>query len=344
MPLQSDHVLRFRLFAAIIVQNDGQQPLIGYYTPTVERVSSWAALRDAVRNAPEISMIKLNCPSCNGTLELPDGLGVAHCVYCGAKILLQQTDGLREKQNLDHYIELAKVALESNNYEEAIRYCNSILEIDPSYVQAWIDKAIGTFWLTTGAHNRYSEALGYLRKAAQIAPDDKRITDAHEELKRLQAWWYNKLGNDALALALKIWNIYEGDTWAGGEAAAKNTLEHFLKAMDHYLMALNFDPDDIDILGNVAYCKQKGWWISWSDAVHDKLKILEMLRAKQLAEKILPKLGDELASAQATLAKLKTEGGLFVNVKIKAAEANLKRIQAEIADQERAYAFEVPTD
>ena len=87
-------------------------------------------------------MIKLNCPSCNGSLELPDNLGVAHCMYCGTKILLQQTDNEHERKSLERLIELKNVAIDANNMAEAIQYCNSILEIDPKNVEAWVDKAI----------------------------------------------------------------------------------------------------------------------------------------------------------------------------------------------------------
>src|SRR5271157_2919356 len=119
-------------------------------------------------------MIKLTCPSCGGMLELPDNLDVAHCMYCGTKIILEQSDMPKEKQALGRYKELCRIALESKNYNDAIKYCNNILEIDPRDVDAWIDKATTTFWLSTGEISRYDEAMGYLKRAAQLAPANKR--------------------------------------------------------------------------------------------------------------------------------------------------------------------------
>ena len=109
--------------------------------------------------AGHTKLLKLNCPSCGGALELPDNLAVAHCMYCGGKVLLDQDSVVRETRDLQRYVELCRVAIEAKNHEEAIGYCNHILEIDPHNIEGWINKAVSTFWLTTGAHNRYDEAM-----------------------------------------------------------------------------------------------------------------------------------------------------------------------------------------
>ena len=94
-------------------------------------------------------MISLKCPSCGGKLEIPENLLVAHCIYCGAEILIKEDEGLKNKINLNKYIELTKAAIEAENHEEVIEYCNKILEIDTKNIKAWVDKATSTFWLTS---------------------------------------------------------------------------------------------------------------------------------------------------------------------------------------------------
>jgi tetratricopeptide (TPR) repeat protein len=139
-----------------------------------------------------MNMIKLNCPSCNGKLELPDNLGVAHCMYCGTKILLEQNANENESITLEHYIELKNVALKAKNYEEALQYCNSILEIDPKNVYAWIDKAVSTFYHITD-QNSYEKSREYLKKAEQIAPGDSRIEEVRKKLAYDNGiWLYNR--------------------------------------------------------------------------------------------------------------------------------------------------------
>jgi len=59
-----------------------------------------------------------------GSLNFPENLEVVHCMYCGTKILLQDEEMPKRKQNLKRFIELSKVALQAKNNEEAITYCN----------------------------------------------------------------------------------------------------------------------------------------------------------------------------------------------------------------------------
>jgi len=248
-------------------------------------------------------MIKLKCPSCGGALELPDNLGAAHCMYCGAKILIEHTEATRELQDLRRSVELCKVALEARNYTETIEYCNRILEIDPSSVTAWIDKATATFWMTTGVYNRYDEAMEYLKNAAQIAPGDERISKAEEELTRQQAWWYNSLGNNTFEGASKVWDIYDHSMVLSKAQAVRASLALFNKTMDYYLLAARYAPEDITILENIERVTTvPGRWITWGDAVHTRLRYLGLLRAKKQAEVELPRLRAELQTAEADLA------------------------------------------
>ncbi|MGB8644118.1 MAG: hypothetical protein WCF84_02695 [Anaerolineae bacterium] len=292
-----------------------------------------------------MKLIKLNCPACAGTLELPDNLTVAHCIYCGNKILLDQDGLIQERRDIERYIELCKVAVEAKNHNEVIRYCNLILEIDPKNIDAWINKAVSTFWLTTGANNRYDEAIEYLNKAAQLAPDgDDRVNAAKKELTLSQALWYNHLGTESWNSALRSYNIFYNSRLYvhPDEAAQERSQESAIKAVNYYLKASNFAPDHITILKNIETVVEKYFIVKWNQIVLDKLDVLDMLRAKKEAEEKLPGLRAELQNAIAECERLKTQKGIFIGAKIKEAERRRKQLESAIAQMEQAAAYIPP--
>lgn len=281
-------------------------------------------------------LLKLTCPSCGGSLELPDNLTVAHCIYCGTKILLDQEGVVHERRDLSRYIELCKVAVEAKNHTEVIEYCNRILELDPKNIEAWINKAVSTFWLTTGAHNRYDEAMEYLKKASQIAQDDERVVGARETLRKKQAWWLNNLGNQQWESGVRIYKIDPYSEQRGRDASKP----YAIKAMNYYLAASDLDPYDMTILGNITDEVKQVHWIQWSEKVYAKIKSLELLQTKRNALAQLARLNGELQKAESDLARLQTQSGFLVGGKIKDAERRIARLQTDIAKQERDAAYD----
>jgi len=270
-------------------------------------------------------MIELNCPSCGGQLELPENLDIAHCMYCGTKILIQDKDKSNEQINLKRYKELSNTAFEAKNFEETIKYCNKVLEIDTKDIEAWINKAISTSKLSTVAHNRYEESVSYLDKANQLAPDDARILKAKKEVKHNQSTWLNDLGVDAIKHAHKIYKIQDVEAYARRESRDK-----YREAMKYFLDAWWFAPDDETILKNITTCAKSAHWISWSKAVTEKIDRRESLQAKQDAIKQLPRKRKELDNLQEELNKLESDKGFFIGLKIRETENRIRLHQNEI--------------
>jgi tetratricopeptide (TPR) repeat protein len=298
-------------------------------------------------------MIKLTCPSCNAALELPDDLGVAHCVYCGTRIVLEAGPVAREQEKLERAVELCKVALQAKNYEDTIRYSNMILEIDPRNVQAWIEKAIATFWLTTGGHNRYDEAVGYLRRAAEISPEDPRVAAAYAEVTQLQARWYNRLGNDSFEHAERTYAIYAktgyvdmadlvAHSLAGPVEARQHSHEHYVQAMEHYLRASSFAPSDTVILENIAGTANRAKWVEWSETVTDKITLLRRLQVKAQAEAQRQALARQLVAATQDLEKAKNDKGLLAGRRLATATDKVKKLKEQLAKCEAAAAYQPP--
>ncbi len=231
-----------------------------------------------------MNMITLNCPSCGGKLELPDNLGVAHCMYCGTKILLQQTDNEYERKSLERLIELKKVAIDANNVAEALQYCNSILEIDPKNIETWIDKAISVFRLSTVEKLRYGEAMEYLKKAEQIAPDNSRIGEVRKELTCKQGNMLNELGivefNNGTKLYESIQPKHFLDVARATDDAKAISIVHYTKGMAYLLAASDCLPDDMQILKNIAEAVRVKDWVTWSPNVYAKVEMYKLLLAK----------------------------------------------------------------
>lgn len=83
-------------------------------------------------------LVELECPSCAGTLELPNTLDIAYCMYCGSKVLIHKDSG----PDLDVIMELAYAAMEANDFAEAENHFTKFLEVDPNNVFGWLGKAL----------------------------------------------------------------------------------------------------------------------------------------------------------------------------------------------------------
>jgi tetratricopeptide (TPR) repeat protein len=283
--------------------------------------------------------ITLLCPSCNGQLELPDNLGVTHCMYCGTKIILQPLDAPKEKRAIERYKELCNTAIKSKNYAEAIQYSNNMLELDPKDIGAWIDKATATFWLTSYKNNRYDEAMEYLKKAAQLSPANNRIFEVRLNLTHEQAMWYNVLGVKNSEFAVKTWNNF---IQIGAARAAEESKEYFVSAMEYFLTASYYAPDDIVILENIEHCSKQNRYIEWSNNVIEKIKTLNLIKNKKEAEESLPIIRERSAMLNTELNEIKSDKGIFNKKKIKDLEDKIQEIKTEIAQKEQALAYQEP--
>ena len=279
----------------------------------------------------------LKCPSCGSVMGKPDNTGLIQCGYCGTTITYQPPVEKVERKNIERFLEICKAALEGSNYDEALQYANRILEIDPENFDAWVNKAIATFWLTTVANNRFDEAMGYLSRAEKIDKDKPIIQNTRVWLRESQCKWYILLGDQEDQQIGKIIEIYSStvdalDGHAEGKAACQ---EYVCRAMNYYFLASNYDPDDLTPLIKMRNMAKFGNWISWSDDVRNKISILEKREQKYQASNSLEQLRKQLLASQAKLAKLKAENGLFTGMKIDGVKNNIESLKQQIAHLER---------
>jgi tetratricopeptide (TPR) repeat protein len=87
-------------------------------------------------------------------------------MYCGQRVILQDTQAGQEKQQIARYQQLCEVALQAKNYKDLDKYAGQILELDPTDVDAWINRAHAAFAVSSAENDHSDEARKYLEEAA----------------------------------------------------------------------------------------------------------------------------------------------------------------------------------
>jgi DNA-directed RNA polymerase subunit RPC12/RpoP len=241
-----------------------------------------------------MKMQKLSCPSCGSHLELPENLEVAHCLYCGTKILLREPETSKEGLNTDVYHELIMSAYKENNHAEVIQYCIKILEIDPEDVDAWIDLALATY-LNNPETPGIENAFRYLSNASKLSPNDESIKEVEQLLieKQVEQQVEQQFGSlygqgHSIFIdgAMNYWyqmRIFQFDEKIAQEA----TEPDFKWAMDLLIKALELKPGNPELIRDIKRLMLEAYWIEWSES--DLLKaglVDEIDTIKEYAKKL----------------------------------------------------------
>tara|TARA_B100000787_G_C16148561_1_gene275466 strand:- start:1 stop:1119 length:1119 start_codon:yes stop_codon:yes gene_type:complete len=90
------------------------------------------------------SFMKVDCDSCGAELSIPEDNVSMKCGFCGTlnKPSLEEFSG-KPSNKLRN---LMLNAVKSENWEEAKKYSNNILEDDPTDYEAWIYKGVASGW------------------------------------------------------------------------------------------------------------------------------------------------------------------------------------------------------
>lgn len=294
-------------------------------------------------------MQKLQCPSCGANLELPEGLTVAHCIYCGNKVVLRGDDALNEMVNLKRFLELAQVAMQAQHYDDAIKYSNKVLEIDTKNIEAWIIKAEAEFWLSTPHDDKFGSAMQYLETALHFQPNDERILEARSRITKNYSLWLNQRGLDALKHAREIYNIYIDSYASGMLDLVQNTVKAkdesrtaYGEAMTLFLAASNHYANNIVFLQNIRVCASEANWISWTDVVLEKIRIINSLEGKQIAENNIVKIEKALAEVNAKLKAMEGKSGFWAKATRGDLEDEVKSLEIQLKKEKAKIEKEIP--
>jgi tetratricopeptide (TPR) repeat protein len=294
------------------------------------------------------TMIKLDCPSCGANLELPDKLDVAHCMYCGGKVILRSEHALTEMVNHKRFSELANFAFEAKDYQEAINYSNRILEIDTQSIDAWLIKAEAIFNLSTATDDKFSIAMEYLSRASKINKADPRITETKAKLTKSYSTWLNNLGLEALKSARQTYKNYAtrpaktaAEVFNNRQIAIKESWNDYRKAMDLFIQASNHDPYNISALENIQiHYKETRAWIHKTPLLEKKIETLHSLQVKYQAQQMLRILQNDLESKKAKLNQLDDKQNMLNKLTRANLEWTISSLEKDISRKQALAAYE----
>ena len=87
-----------------------------------------------------------------------------------------------KSKDIENYLEIARNAMEAENYREAEEYCNRIIEIDVNNWEAWFIKGKSAGWQSTLDNSRINESVNVFLKMLEVCPNEKK-EDLREKCK-----------------------------------------------------------------------------------------------------------------------------------------------------------------
>lgn len=275
-----------------------------------------------------MKLLRMNCPACAGALEVPDNLTVAHCLYCGNKILLDHENVIQESRDLDRYIELCRISVKAKNSKDVVQYCQRILEIDPKNIEAWLNKSMYMLLLEhANSEEQIKEAFVYFNRAAELAPNDSRLPLARKFLQRRKADQLSAAAGQQVQSANQI--LASGsDSPTKLKQLRAQTTESLVLAMTYLFEALECDPTDKSISARIKNLADQTRWMKWSDKTKKKIEIYsdpeESWKTLQLREA-------ELVRARQEIEELNMKKGYFNQLSIKQLTTRIHELEEIIS-------------
>jgi tetratricopeptide (TPR) repeat protein len=249
-------------------------------------------------------------------------------MYCGTRIILETPRQVGDVGEMTRLDELCRMALEAQNYEDALKYANRQLEIDPANVEAWLNKARATIQRNVGNKEWFNEGMEYLNHAEQISLGNQRIKDVRISLQRLRADRYSGMSR-AFVHGFGQNHVLDSSR----SVVDAGILKTVLGFMQDMLMATDLFPDDVEyleVLAAVANIIPTWDWAKWNKNVPIRLNLYQRLIDRKEANERLPQLISELKTAQDNLANLRARGGILNSGRTWAADSQVKRLKTEI--------------
>ena len=129
------------------------------------------------------------CPSCGAAVKLTAGQTDTKCHYCDSVVTLQQAEAEFSEVKQSKFagaLMIAETAQEGGSYAEAINYFNKVIEQEPTFADAWLNKGICLVRTSKIGDLKIPEAISSWKAAIKFAknPDAMKkrvateITDA----------------------------------------------------------------------------------------------------------------------------------------------------------------------
>ena len=251
-------------------------------------------------------MKQLTCEMC-GSTDLMKQDGVFVCQSCGTKYSVEEAkkmmvegtvevtgtvrvdDSAVKKEQINNYLEMAKTALDGEDIEGVVSYCDRILEIDRDNYEAWILKAKAAGWGSTLKDIKVPKALTAAKRAVNLAPDSQKYEVASEVYYAIKAQVVGLLviaqkmpGTSGCEYILKVMQQWQS-VLVGIPYLSKNLMEKEIK--DCQQLCENsksaFAPSARLIYSTYfAYNHNVSFDKTFRDALADKIKLEESREAE----------------------------------------------------------------
>src|ERR1035437_497621 len=102
------------------------------------------------------------CTSCGAAVNLAAGQDEIKCTYCGTLVKRPEAEAqFAEVKNCKFggILLIAETSREGGSYEEAIAYYNKVIEQDPTFADAWLNKGICMLWNSKIGDLKTTEAI-----------------------------------------------------------------------------------------------------------------------------------------------------------------------------------------
>jgi tetratricopeptide (TPR) repeat protein len=112
------------------------------------------------------------CPSCGAAVNLTAGQAETKCQYCQNTVTLQQAEAqFNEVKNskFGGTLLIAETAQEGGSYAEALNYYNKVIEQEPGFADAWLNKGICMVRTSKIGDLKIPEAISSWRAAIKFA-------------------------------------------------------------------------------------------------------------------------------------------------------------------------------
>jgi len=112
------------------------------------------------------------CTSCGAAVNLAAGQEEINCTYCGTLVTRPQAEAqFAEVKNskFGGTLLIAETAQEGGSYEEALNYYNKVIEQQPDFADAWLNKGICTVRTSKIGDVKIPEAISSWKAAIKFA-------------------------------------------------------------------------------------------------------------------------------------------------------------------------------
>lgn len=118
------------------------------------------------------------CPSCGAAVNLTAGQTNTKCHYCDSMVTLQQAEAQASEVKHSKFagsLMIAETAQEGGSYAEAINYFNKVIEQEPTFADAWLNKGICLVRTSKIGDLKIPEAISSWKAAIKFAKNPEAM-------------------------------------------------------------------------------------------------------------------------------------------------------------------------